>query len=33
MESESDDFIETLDDMRKLLRRDATELRADALNG
>ena len=30
---DSDDLIETLDDKRKLLRRRATELRADSLNG
>ena len=30
---DSDDFIQTLDDKRKLLRARATKLRADALNG
>jgi len=30
---DSDDLIESLDDKRKLLRRRATELRANALNG
>ena len=32
-ELDSDDFIETLDDKRKLLRCRPIELRADALNG